>query len=269
MLASLLALFLLALPRGPGQDAPPLSSGLVRQVEVGRRVPAFVQHFRLDAGEPQAELAPLGLLRYVAGPEDGGGIHVELELELFAADLRLIHVEQESVFLRRLVYRELGAHHGRTLFLEGEPAGVLLGYELGGPEVVRRATDAGGLLPLVFLETLRRGAEPPSELRVLEPLSANFEPLRIDASSQESARVLEARRADGSLRWRVRLQGSELSELAFQERGPLARAISPDEFERLRERHERETRAASEAAARRSRPWDALLDELPGGVRRP
>lgn len=241
---------------------PPLASGLVRSVEVARAVPAFVQHFRLDAGELRAERAPLGLARYVAGPDPEGGIHVELELELFAPGLRLIHVEQANVQRRRLVFRELSARAGRTLFLEGRPAEPLLGYELGGPEVVRRATEAGGILPLLLLESQRRGALPPGELRVLDPLSTAFEPLALAARDEAHGRVLEARRADGSLRWRVVLAGAELAELRFQERGPLARPIPPEEFARWRERHEQEAHSAREAAAARARPWDGLLEDL-------
>jgi hypothetical protein len=261
MLALLALAALQSIPAGDGVR-PPLASGLVRAVEVARAAPAFVQHFRLDAGELRAERAPLGLARYVAGPDPEGGTHVELELELFAPGLRLIHVEQANLQRRRLVFRELGARAARTLFLEGRPSEPLLGYELGGPEVLRRTTEAGGILPLLLLESQRRGALPPGELRVLDPLSTAFEPLALAARDDALGRVLEARRADGSLRWRAVLAGAELAELRFQERGPLARPIAPEEFARWRERHEQETRSAREAAAARARPWDGLLEEL-------
>jgi len=262
---ALLALAALQSPPSSQGARPPLASGLVRSVEVARTAPAFVQHFRLDQGELRAERVPLGLARYVSGPDPEGGIHVELELELFAPGLRLIHVEQANVLRRRLVFRELGAHAGRTLFLEGRPSEPLLGYELGGPEVVRRTTEAGGILPLLLLESQRRGALPPGQLRVLDPLSTAFEPLILEARDDARGRLLEARRADGTLRWRVVLAGAELAELAelrFQERGPLARPIPPEEFARWRERHEQEAHSAREAAAARARPWDGLLEDL-------
>lgn len=266
----MLGLLVLALSplAAAGGDSSPLASGLVRAVEVASVAPVFVQHFRLDRAEQPGDRPPLGLARYVAGPDAEGGLHVELELDLHADGVRLIHVEQESWLRRRIVFRELGAQAGRTLFLEGEPAAPLLGYELGGPEVVRRVTDGGGLLPLVLIESLRRGAEAPAELRVLDPLSATFEPLQLVVEGGAPLRVCEARRADGSLRWRVSLSLTELTELRFQEHGPRARPISPEDYERWRERHERETRTAREAAAARSRPWDALVgpkkSERPG-----
>ena len=245
---------------GSGGDTSPIASGLVHSVEVASPAPVFVQHFRLDVGEARNARAPVGLARYVSGPDAEGGVHVELELELYSAGVRLIHVEQESVVRRRVVFREIGERAGRTLFLEGRPGGPLLGYELGGPEIVRRATEAGGCLPLVLLESLRRGARPPAELRVLDPLSAAFESLQLSLAD-EPAQVSEARRSDGSLRWRLAYSSGDLTELRFQERGPLARPIAREEYEHWRERHDLETRSAREAAAERARPWDELVAE--------
>jgi len=251
---SLLAL-LLAVAVGP-QDASWLESGLVRTVELESRPGAWAAYLRLDREGAPSGSAPIGLLRYVAGPDPEGGVHVDLELQFLGGGVRVLHSEQAAFGRRRLVFREVCAGAGRTLLLEGGPSSVFQGYELGPREVVRH-TDAGcGELPLMLVESSRLGYLLPDEGSVLDPLSASFESVRLLQRDEGDARILEARRMDGSLRWRVTFQGSELAEWRFQERGPVARGVSREEFQRLIEAHEVRTREAREAA---SGPPSAVL----------
>jgi hypothetical protein len=240
-------------PRGTPSVAP-LESGLVRSLELEGAAGTWVQHLRLDRPRARENELPAALLRYVAGPDAEGGVRVELELQYLDEPLRVIHTEQASRVRRRLVFRELHAAGGRTLFLEGTPAAGFQGYELGVREVVRHAfgsdrARAAGEFPLLLVESARMGFPLPLETAVLEPLSASFEPVRLVQSGPGAARTCEARRSDGSLRWRVTLAGARIEEWRFQERGPAARAISPEEFTRLREQHELAASAAREAAS--------------------
>lgn len=236
------------------QDAAgPLQSGLVRSLELESPPGTFEQHFRLDREGARADELPLALMRYVAGPDPAGGVRADLELAYLADGLRLIHTERASPTNRRVVFRELGERAGRTLFLEGTPEAGFEGYELGGPEVVRHELDQsggrGGELPLLLIESARLGLNGPDQLAVLDPLAALFEPLQLETRLLGAEREFEARRADGSLRWRVSLRGQELIEWRFQERGPAARAVPREEFEHLRGQHDLAVRTAREAAA--------------------
>lgn len=257
-LAALASLATLA----PAQEpAGALDSGLVRSLELERLEGTFVQHFRLDRPGAYADEPPLALVRYVAGPDRAGGVRADLELAYLDDEVRVIHAEQTSFAQRRVVFRELRARAGRTLFLEGAPEGGLAGYELGGSEVVRHKLAEPGELPLLLVESMRRGRPLPGEALVLDPLAATFEPLQLTSrpgtGPGSDERVFEARRSDGSLRWRVSARGEELLEWRFQERGPAARAITPEEFQRLHAQHElgmREVREAAAAAEARKHP---------------
>jgi hypothetical protein len=248
----------------------------VRSLDLEPRDGTWAQHFRLERPGAREDEPPVGLARYVSGPDSEGGVRVELELQYLARGVTVIHVEQLSPARRRLVFREVRERGGRTLFLEGAREAGLSGYELGGPEVVKREL-ADGLLPLFLIEAARTGGALPEEATVLDPLAASVEPLRLlQRVEREGERTFEARRADGSLRWRVTVLAGELRELRFQERGPLARPVTTEEFERIRAQHELETRAAQEAGAtagsRRgaSRPFSTgpprarLRDRRPG-----
>lgn len=231
------------------QQPAPLDTGLVRSIELESRPGTWVQHFRLDPEGAGPDALPQALLRYVAGPDPVGGVQAELEIDWLAADLRVIQIEQASPVLRRLVFRELRARAGRTLFLEGTPEAGFQGYELGGREVVRRAPGLRGEFPLLLIESARLALVVPGEVAVLDPLAADFEPLLLTTVGSPGERTFEARRADGSLRWRVGLAGERIREWRFQERGPIARAITSAESESLRERHELTVKTAREAAA--------------------
>ncbi len=212
----------------------------------------WVQYFCVERTGARAEEAPLGLLRYLAGPDSEGGERVELELQYLVDGMTVVHTEQVSQARRRLVFREVRERGGRTLFLEGPLGAGLSGYELGGTEVVRHELT-GGELPLFLIEAARRGSAWSDEMAVLDPLAATDELLKLATRTAGEERVFEARRADGSLRWRVSARGAELVEWRFQERGPAARAIPLVEYRRLREQHELAMSAVREAAAAKKR----------------
>ena len=243
---------MLALLLSQGRGGNALESGLVRSIDLEPLPGTFVQHFRLDRAGAREGEPPLGFLRYVAGPDREGGEFVELDLQMLAEETTVVHTEQTNALRRRLVFREVRERGGRTLFLEDTSGRGFTGYELGGPEVVRRELSEG-LLPLSLIEAARAGCAPPEEAVVLDPLGACVEPLRIVVRAEGVGRTLEARRGDGSLRWRVNVNGELLGEWRFQERGPVARPISPEEYTELRTKHELDTSAAREAAAERER----------------
>ena len=250
-----------------GRNGSPLESGLVRSLDLERASGTWAQHFRLDRpGAPEDE-PPVGLARYVSGPDSEGGARVELELQYFARGVTVIQIEQVSPARKRLVFREVRERGGRTLFLEGPSGAGLSGYELGGPEVVRREL-ADGLLPLFLIEAARTGGALPEEADVVDPLAAGVEELRfLRREDREGESVLEVRRTDGSLRWRLTTLAGELRELRFQERGPLARPVTAEEFERIRAQHELEARAVQEAGSS-SAPRGAASRSLSEGPAR-
>lgn len=239
-------LFLLALV--PQQRRGLIDSGSVRSVELESGPGTWAQYFRLDDSVARPEDAPQGLLRYVAWPDRQGGVHVDLEVQFLADGLRVVHTEEASLEHRRLVFRELREGAGRTVLLDGTPATGFEGHELGIGEAIRLRPGTGEF-PLLLIESARLGDELPAELSVFDPLAAAFEPLKTKSWWQDGEHVVEARRTDGGLRWRIRFRGEELLEWRFQDRGPVARSIPREVFQALLDRHENGVRKAREAAA--------------------
>jgi hypothetical protein len=237
--------------QGQGKSAP-LESGIVRSVELDAPPGTFVRHFRLD-GLAGPDAPPQGLMRYLAGPEEEGGLRVETEILYFAEGLRVLHAERVAGGERRLVFRELGKGNARTFFLTGKRGERCEATELGGPEVVRRNFPEESEFPLVLIESARRGLALPSRASVLEPLGAALEEITLATRGGFEERMLEARRADGSSRWRVSFRGEELVAWGWQEGGAQARAVPRAEYERIKEEHELSVRVAEEAAARSTR----------------
>jgi len=247
-------LVLALVPQASGRPAP-LESGLVRSVELDAPAGTYVAWFRLDAPEAP-DAPPAGLLRYVAGPDPDGGERVEVEFLFLAEGLRVVHGERARGEERHTVFREFGTQSGRTLIVSGAAGAGYEATELGGPEVVRRHLVPGGEFPLGLLEHARAGRAVPRTAEVFEPLGTTFEPLTLATRGGFEERILEARRADGSLRWGATFRGEALVALSWSEGGPRARAVPREEYERLRGEHELARRVAEEAAARtfRQRP---------------
>ncbi len=245
-----------ALVHGSGsQERPPLlETGLVREVELGGPPGTRVAHLRLDREPVREGAPPLGLARWVSGPDPRGGLRAELELEFLEAAVRVIHSERASSRERVLVFREIRGREGRTVFVKGSPADGYNGLELGGAAAVRHFRGESGELPLLLLEAACSGAGVPPSAQVFEPLSASFEETRCALGSPE---VFELRRPDGSLRWQVELHEGAPVAMRWQESGTRARAITVEEYARLRSEHEA---GAAERERERSRivPAQAL-----------
>ncbi len=247
-------------PQGrTGGAQGPLASGVVRAVEVAQPPGTLVLHFRLDRGAGDAALdaagEPLGLLRYIAGPDPAQpasrGLRLECEARFFEEETQVVHDERLRHDEQILTWREVRERAGRTLVLRGsKTAGfTILEASVEGSDR-RAAAGAAGELPLAVLEAARRAHPLPDELSLFEPLSGVFEPIhvrsRIGAGVDE--RVLELARADGTLLARVTFRGAEIVEWRFQVDGLVARPIPEDEY--VRRLAERRARAAEEAAAR-------------------
>lgn len=236
---------LAALSSGQGNARQsPLENGVVREVELCEPPGTLVQHFRLDREPAQRAAPPLGLLRWVSGPHPLGGLRAEIEVLFLEEGLKVIHSERASQEGRVLVYREVRERAGRTVFLEGSSESGYSSLELGAAESLRRTHPGRGELPLLLIAAAARGEELPGAASVFDPLSVAFEPLRLALDG----RALDLLRADGSRRWRVSLQGGVPVEMRWQPGGPVARAITPAEHERLLGEHEARSRAAAEAA---------------------
>jgi hypothetical protein len=214
----------------PVQEArSPLESGLVRAVELESPPGTFVQHFRLESPAARAgEVA--GLARYLSGPDPEGGLRVELELEYFAGEVRVIQSERASLTGRRLVFREVRLDGGRTLFLTGSPTAGYECQELAGGEALRRTFEDAGEFPLLIVEAARRGLALPTEARVFEPLAGQPEPSAIALLDDR----LVLSRADGSVRFATRFADGAPVEWTWNDRAPVARAITREEYGSLR-----------------------------------
>jgi len=232
------------------RGAPPLESGVVREVQLAQPSGTLVQHFRLDRGALREDVPPSGLARWTSGPDLGGGLRVELELFFLEDGVRVFHSERASSSGRVLVFREVRERAGRTLFLEGSPEGGYASIELSSAEPRRRAHAERGELPLLLLEAARRGAQLPASTLVFDPLGSTFETTHLELGLAEGAQRFELRRADGSRRWRVVFREGLPIEMGWQEDGPVARAIVEEDYQRLlaeheARRHEREQQAAT------------------------
>ena len=242
-----------------GQEGP-LASGLVRDLELTVPPGTRMEYFRLDAaqsglpaqedvgadGSPRA-LAdeasdlpegprPIGVVRWLGGPdpEVEGGWRGEVEVRLFETRTRVLHSERLGPSVRKLVFREIRARSGRTLHLAWKPDGsARLAHTTGGEvrrsvETLERRTQ----LPLGMIEYARRGALVPGRYPVFEPLAGRVGMQDIALEGPANERSLQAKRTDGSVAGEWRFRGSDLVGFRWQAGGPLATAISADEYER-------------------------------------
>ena len=226
-----------------GQEArAPIETGLVRAVELESLPGTFVQHFRLEPARATASGDAVGVGRYLAGPDPEGGLRVELELVYFEGDVRVFQCERATLSERKLVFREVRPAGGRTLFLTGSPSAGYECQELAGGEALRRVLSDAGEFPLFLVESARRGLALPGEAQVFEPLAAQPERGTVAFVAGES---LALRRSDGSLRFAVRFEAGAPVEWRWNERAPVARAISRAEYEELRSPRGSETPAVA------------------------
>ncbi len=192
-------------------------------------------------GRERPEIVGLACLRRSVLP---GGPRLEAEFR-FARDVRVLLVEEPTPAGRRLVYRELAEHGGRSLLLEELAPGDYSLLEWGGPEKLSGPLGCDGVLafPLELAEAARVG-------RVRDGLFEAFDPLaggpvrllaRTDARSfdpGDPAEEFEVRyeRDDGTLAAFYRIRSGQVVEFQLQRGGPRARLATRVEVAEARRR---------------------------------
>lgn len=137
-----------------------------------------------------------------------GGVQLECESVFPHAKLRVLHVESLTDFGPRLVWREFGSGHGRTLIADWPIEGRelrLTEWSVGGSITDRLGTAEGAVMPLYLAELAREGAVTYGSFLVLEPLARRLEPLELRTSygfgpetRPEASRELRALEAGAS-----------------------------------------------------------------------
>ncbi len=210
----------------------------VRAVVLEKPAGTRETYFRLDrSGAREAE--PIGLVRWLSGPapEIEGGWTVENEILFFAGGTRLYHSEHLAPTNRRLVWREVRPHSGRTVRLEWPGDGPPVSFESTGGTVLRKELAPGTqpLFPLALVEFLRSSGAS-GRYSVYQPLGNDFEELEASVLDHGSEREVELRRTNGDLAGRYRFQDGNWVEFQWQEGGTVARPVDRAEYDRLRTR---------------------------------
>ena len=203
----LLSLAFAAFPQEHAREQAPLASGLIKSVELSGSPDTTVRHFRLDRGSvelgPEAP-APIGLLRWLCGPDPNGqGTRLEIEATFFQERVLVVHSERLSEAELSLTWREVGDSAGRTLVLRGSREGTFTIADSSAKGIEKRSVPGNaGEFPLAFLEVARRGGKLPAEVALFDPASGAFEAVNVISRSppRSAERVLELVRPDGSLR---------------------------------------------------------------------
>jgi hypothetical protein len=233
---TILAAALAALQGAGAGGAPPLESGAVRELELREPPGTRVEHFRLDLPGRSGSDGPLGLVRWVSGPDPVAGRRIECETTWLDAATQVLHAERLRTSDRKLVWREVRAHSGRTVLLEWDAGGALRSSETLRGELVRRELDAsrGALMPLFLVEEARRGAAFDGRLPIFRPLSNDLETCDVETRvlapfGVELARTLEVR--SGGLRTgRWLFAGGALIGFEGARGGPVATPIATADY---------------------------------------
>lgn len=250
-----LSLAFVAFPQERAREqVSPLASGIIKSVELSGSPDTTVRHFRLDRGSvelgPDAP-APLGLLRWISGPDPSGqGARLEIEATFFQERVLVVHSERLREDELSLTWREVGKTAGRTLALRGSREGTFTISDSSAKGTEKRSVPGtAGEFPLAFLEVARRGGKLPVEVALFDPASGAFEAVNVISRSppRSAERVIELVRPDGSLRTRARFQGDEWTEWCWQEGGLVARSITPEDYARALEKYHAERTKAAEA----------------------
>ena len=255
------ALLLLTALAVPAQDrTSPLESGDVRELVVQCPPGTRIDYFRLDlpsppgSGEEERDPSPVGVVRWISGPdleaERPVGLRLETTTTFFDVNTRVIHTEHLRNDERKLVYREVRERGGRTVLLEWNPADELRISETVGTGTRRRRIDSGRgvLLPLYLVDLVRSGASIQGPFDVFGPLAGDVETLELevrelaattgDAGPTAAAQQELVLRREGKL-----LAGSfvfsdgRLVRFRWQEGGPEATGITAEEYHGWIRRH--------------------------------
>ena len=179
---------------------------------------------------------------------DADGRMLEWELDFHDDEVRVLHVERDTTDGPRLVWREWQSGRGRTVTIEPTADGGGRILEWGQEEPVRSLLAPGATLPLGLLERLRTGAVESGTFQVFDPMSRQLESLRVhldDAGPRAlravsstgqpgggapAQRLVELRRADGSVAGRYLFEGADLAAFQWQAGHLRARRVEAADY---------------------------------------
>jgi len=241
----LLPLLLLAAP--PVQDArerPPLERPGLLELTLPEPGGVRTEHFRLALPGAEASGEPLGVARLVRVPEEAGEGRLEWETHFFDARVRVLHLERLEQDELSLVWRELGEHRGRTVRVAfDQSSNALQVSDVGGAAARHRELDLGEgvFTPLFLLEQDRAGRLSTGGFRRVDANAGAIESVRLATGPAPVACLAGARlstwtRSDGTLAGRYLFAGDALRAFQLQEGGPVALAISTEEYKALLDR---------------------------------
>ena len=197
-----------------------------------------VEHFVLEEhGEEGPFAVAVVAFRRVPGE---AGLLLEQELVFRQSGLRILidehHDQAGEARSPRLVWRELRSSPstGRTWLAEWDASPgevVTANYGTRAP-VHGRLAGPRPIFPLALVEALR-AAVPLVRVESLDALSRDRVQLDVSQEVEGERRVVELRRADGSLAARYVFLGESMIELQFQAGRRVARPCDEAEFERL------------------------------------
>lgn len=198
-----------------------------------------VEHFALTYGEESSGGEVLGLVEWRERTVEGGRV---LERDVFfgGSELTVRHVERLTSDTRRLVWREAATGVGRSQIVE--PSGgdlLVVDWLRSGLERAQLERQGSAHFPLALLEAVRAGQRLPKYVSRYWPLTRSVEQLEIETSLLDGVpgivrRLVEFRRADGSLAGRFLFDGDALEAFQWQDGGPWARRITRDRYRALR-----------------------------------
>lgn len=179
-----------------------------------------------------------------------GGWQLEQEVNFPFDQVRLMAVECLSARSPRLVWREICASGGRTIFAEWTAESERLKVVEWGVDGSLReslSTSRGAVMPQYLLELARTGQIVGGRFEVFDPLRGELDEwtlelayLRVDGDQSANPaayrRRLEFRRRDGSLAGRYLFEGGRLESFQWQEGQVRARRISAELFAQLEQR---------------------------------
>jgi len=187
---------------------------------------------------------------------------------------RVLHVECLTDKGPRCLWREIGPGTGRSVQAEWSEDGRALELNEWSDAGRKRGTlvaSGGASMPLYLVELLRQGGLAAGSIQRFDPLARTLEPLEVrtvwldasgplasaedvgesastDPASNEldpnaasrrarAVRTVELVRNDGTLAGRYRFAGRDLVAFQWQEGSLFARAVGPEEYERLMSKH--------------------------------
>jgi hypothetical protein len=244
-LSDLLALALATLAGQAGASVAPRASAETAAAAAPAAEVVEAEHFALEIEpvDPLGEegplaVAPVGLAvwrRRIVGDSE----QVEWQVRFTEAELddtQVLHVERLGSERTKLVWREWRPHGGRTLVGDWiEDSRHLRLLEWGQRETLRLTIpfEADTVLPLALQERARKGQAIEGPLRLFDPLSRSLERVAVEVTEldgETARRLVEVRRADGSLVSAWEFAGPELVSFRWQAGTLRGRRISAEEY---------------------------------------